>query len=622
MKYVVQFYPMRKGGKVTAGKNLLEAARELGVNLRADCGGGGICGKCQVVISVGAENLPLPSDVERRVLKNKLRVRYRLACRTPVSGPIQVEVPQESLPGEAVILTEGERVSFKVEPVIQQYHLCLPAPSLANPLGDAERLLQALEQVYGLKEVSIPGVVLRKLPVTLRQVGWDVTVTIWNGQHREQIDIQPGYVEDSYGAAMDIGTTTLVLYLVNLKSGEVIATESMINPQVAYGADIITRMDYAMKAAKGKQHLRKAVINGINQLLLKACARAGVAAKRVAEMTIVGNTVMHHLFLGLETQFLVRTPFTPVVQSPSDFKAKDLGLRMNPAGNIHLLPIIAGFVGADVVSDLIATKFYDTKEVTLLIDIGTNGELILGNQSMGLTACSVAAGPAFEGGHIEFGMNASPGAIEHVRIDPVNYDVQYQTVDGSPPKGICGSGIVDAVAEMRWAGIVLPSGRMETSIPSRRLRQGSNWSEFVLEWAENTALGKDIVITQKDVREVQLAKAAFQAGIRVLMQHTGVKQVDKVLLAGAFGSYLDPKSAMAIGMLPPCNPERIISVGNAAGTGARMALLSKRERTEAANVRLRVNYLELTVQPDFQSAFLDGISFPDHQTLNELENSA
>jgi uncharacterized 2Fe-2S/4Fe-4S cluster protein (DUF4445 family) len=364
-----------------------------------------------------------------------------------------------------------------------------------------------------------------------------------------------------------------------------------------------------VREAEGKEHLRQAVTTGINQLLLKACARAGVAAKHVAEMIIVGNTVMHHLLLGLETQFLVRTPFTSVVQRPCDLRAQDLGLEINPAGNIHILPIIAGFVGADVVGDLVATQFYHGKEVTLLIDIGTNGELILGNESLGLTACSVAAGPAFEGSHIGFGMSASPGAIEHVRIDPASCDVQYETIGGSPPKGVCGSGILDAVAEMLQAGIILPNGKIEMSIPSRRLRQGQEWIEFVLEWAENTALGKDIALTQKDVREVQLAKAAFRAGVRILMQHMGVKQVERVVLAGAFGSYLDPKSALAIGMLPPCDPERIISVGNAAGTGARMALLSKSQRAEAANVALRVNYLELTVQPNFGAIFLDELTF-------------
>ncbi len=611
MKYMVEFCPSGKRGLVEAGESLLEAARRLGVSLRAECGGGGICGKCQVVISVGSEVLPSPKEIECRVLKNKLMAQYRLACRTPVSGPMQVEVPQESLPGEGLVLTEGEGVSFKLEPTVQQYHLSLQAPSLGDPLGDAERVLQALEQVYGLEEVSISSVVLSELPVTLRQAGWDVTVTIWNGQRREQIDIQPGYVEDSYGVAVDIGTTTLALYLVDLKRGKIIVTESMINPQVVYGADVVSRMDYAVKEAKGKEHLRQAVTTGINQLLLKACARAGVAAKHVAEMIIVGNTVMHHLLLGLETQFLVRTPFTSVVQRPCDLRAQDLGLEINPAGNIHLLPIIAGFVGADVVGDLVATQFYHGKEVTLLIDIGTNGELILGNESLGLTACSVAAGPAFEGGHITFGMSASPGAIEHVRIDPASCDVQYKTIGGGPPKGVCGSGILDAVAEMLQAGIILPSGKMETSIPSRRLRQGQEWIEFVLEWAENTALGKDIVLTQKDVREVQLAKAAFRAGIRTLMQHMEVKQVARVVLAGAFGSYLDPKSALAIGMLPPCDPERIIAVGNAAGTGARMALLSKSQRAEAANVALRVNYLELTAQPDFGAIFLDELTFSD-----------
>jgi len=610
MKYAVKFHPLHKSGRIEEGKTLLEAARELGVALRSECGGKGICGKCQVVVEAGNKGLPPATKAERGILGDKLEAKYRLACRTPVSGPIQVLVPQESLAEEAVILTDGEGAPFNLEPAVEQYHLKLAAPSLSHPLADAERVLQSLERIYALKDVSIPGAVLSSLPARLRQAGWDVTVTIWQGRHRELIDVQPGYVAGTYGIAVDIGTTTLVVYLVNLVSGDVVATESMVNPQAAYGADVITRMAHAVKEAEGKEQLRQAVVSGLNQLIRQACARAGVEAKHVAEMTIVGNTVMHHLFLGLETRFLGRAPFTPVVHGPCDLKAGDLGLVINPLGNVHLLPNVAGFWGSDAVSDLIATNCYRDRQATLLIDIGTNGEVVLGSESLGLTACSVAAGPAFEGGHIQFGMNASRGAIEHLRVDSATYDVHYETIGGIPPKGICGSGILDAVAEMLRVGIVLPSGRMDTSIQCQRLRQGAEWPEFVLVWAENTALEEDIVLTQKDIREVQMGKAAFRVGAQILMQQKGVKQVEKVVLAGAFGSYLNPKSAVAIGMVPLDNPEKVISVGNAAGRGACLVLLSKSKRAEAANMAGRVNYLELTLQPDFNTAFVNEIAFP------------
>jgi len=610
MKYNVSFEPPGKQGAIKVGKSLLEAARELGINLRADCGGKGVCGKCQVIIKGGGKALSAPTDTEQAVLKEKLRAHYRLACHAHVLGPVKVQIPKESLAEEILILSTGEGVPFKLAPSVRQYHVILSPPSLDNPLGDAERLLQSLEQVYGLTEVYVPNAVLRQLPATLHSADWNVAVTIWEGQCFELIDIQPGYVEDSYGAAVDIGTTTLVVYLVNLNNGEILATESMTNPQTAYGADIMSRLSHATKSKKGREDLRRVVVRGINQLLTQACMKAGVEPRHIAEMVCVGNTAMHHLFLGLDTQFLSRTPFTPVIQGAYNLKAGELGLAINPEGNTYLLPNIAGFVGADVVGDLLATKFYKEKEMTLLIDIGTNGELILGNKSLGLTACSVAAGPAFEGAHIQCGMSASPGAISHVRIDPSNYDVHYEVIGDGPPKGICGSGILDTVAELLHSGIVFPSGKMNSSIQHQRLRQGTEWLEFVLEWAGNTALGRDIVFTQNDVRQVQLAKAAFYAGTRILTRRLGIKRLDRVLLAGAFGSYLDPKSALAIGLVTGCEPERVNSVGNTAVRGAYMGLLSQSERSEAANVARRTNYLELTIEPDFEAFFTEGIDFP------------
>lgn len=609
MKHPVEFQPMGRRGEAEEGKDLLGVATQLGVNIRTDCGGKGTCGKCRVVVS-SANGLPPPTSVERKILKDKIESNYRLACQIPVMGPIQLLVPEESRVEETVILTEGKGVPFKLESMVAKYHVVMSPPSLSDAASDDQRLLEALHTLYGQKANAVALPALQKLPTALRSGGWDITITIRHGAEAEVIDVEPGYDEDVHGIAVDIGTTTVVAYLVNLSTGEVKAIESTTNPQVAYGDDVMARISHTMEEKDGPRRMRHSIVNGLNQLIGKACTRSGLAPEQVADMCVVGNTAMHHLFLGIEAQFLAKSPFPPAVNSPCDFRARDLGLRINPAANVHLLPNVAGFVGADCVADVIATEIYNQKELTLLIDIGTNGELVLGNQSLGLAACSAAAGPAFEGAHIQYGMRAASGAIEHVHIDPATYEVTCQVIGGAPARGICGSGIIDAIAEMLRTGIISASGRMNTEIACPRIRKGQRGSEFVLEWADRTAVGEDIVMTQADVREVQLAKGAFYAGTKMLMKSLGVERVDRVLLAGAFGSYLDPKAAMSIGLFPPCEIENVVALGNTAGYGARMALLSASKRAEAAAIAAKMRYVELTVCPDFQGAFVAGTKFP------------
>lgn len=611
MKHIVEYQPMGRRAEVEEGKNLLEVAAELGVNIRTDCGGKGTCGKCRIVVVSSANGLALPTGLEQRILKEKLEGRYRLACQVPVAGHMQVMVPEESRVEDTVVLTEGKGVPFKLEPLVARYHVVMSPPTLEAPLGDGERLLEALKRLYGLNGATIVLPALQKLPGVLRNGCWDVTVTVHQGRGPEIIDVEPGYSEDAYGVAVDIGTTTVVAYLCHLGDGQVKAVESMTNPQVAYGDDVMARISYTMAEKEGRRRMRHAIVKGLNELVGKACHRVGVAPEQVAEMAVVGNTAMHHLFLGVDAEFLAKSPFAPAIHAQSDFRGQDLGMRINPAANVHLLPNVAGFVGADCVADVIATEIYNHDELTLLIDIGTNGELVLGNRRLGMVACSAAAGPAFEGAHIQFGMRAAPGAIEHVRIDPATREVECRVIGNAPPRGICGSGIVDVIAEMLRAGVISSTGRINTGIASPRVRKGERGAEFVLEWASRTAMGEDIVMTQGDIREVQLAKAAFHAGARLLMKDLGVERVDGVLLAGAFGSYLDPKAAMAIGLFPPCDIERVAALGNTAGYGARMALLSRSKRAEAAVVASRMRYIELTVDPGFQALFVSGTRFPE-----------
>ncbi len=601
MKHDVHFRPSGKRGQVEDKKTILEAARGLGISLRSDCGGKGTCGKCRVVVEEG--RLSSPTDREKKLLGSHLTSNCRLACSAAIEGPLSVTLPRESLAEEAIILAEGEGVPFELSPLISKYHVDLTAPSLDDPSGDAQRLLTALTEVYGLASLNVDYPLLQKLPGELRRADWDVTVTVWDG--REIVDVEPGYVDDSYGMAVDIGTTTLVGYLANLRTGESMATESMVNPQVDYGADVMSRIVYSMKDKESQRRIRQSVIGGLNTIVAKACAKAGVAPFRVAEMTIVGNTAMHHLFLGLNTEFLAKAPFVPTLQNPCDFKARDLSLEINPCANVHLLPIEAGFVGADNVGVLVATQPQQYPGLTLVIDIGTNGEIVLGNKEVGLMSCSAAAGPAFEGSHIKCGMMAAVGAIDRVRIDPGKREVSCRTIGGTRSQGICGSGIIDAVAQMVKYGVLSAEGRMNTD----DVRSGEDGLELVLERADKTATGRDIVITQKDIREVQLAKAAICTGAKVLMKRLGAEKVDRVILAGAFGSYVDPASAMAIGLFPPCDLENVKAVGNAAGYGARMALLSKAMRTEAARIARAVKYVELTTDPEFGAIFVSSTRF-------------
>lgn len=610
VKHEVTFQPSGRRSEFEMGTTLLDAAQTLGVEIRSDCGGQGTCGKCRIIVVEGWEGLPPPTGFERKVLGDSLSGGYRLACRTPLPAEVQVMVPQESRVQRVVILTGAEARPLELEPMVRKYHLEVDPPSLADPLGDAERLLKALMQTYGLRGVELAYPVLRELPRTLRDARWDVTATVWDWGKPTIIDVEAGYVEKSYGVAVDIGTTTVVGYLTELDTGQVVATESMANPQIAFGEDVMARISYTMEKTGGRQQMREAILQGLNQIISRACAEAEVNPQQVAEMTVVGNTAMHHLFLGIEAGFVAKAPFPPAMHRHYDLKAQDLGLEINPAANVHILPIEAGFVGADNVGALIATEPYNEEKVTLLIDIGTNGELVLGNRELGLIACSVAAGPAFEGACIQFGMRAAVGAIEHVRIEPHTFGVECEVIGDVPARGICGSGIIDAVAQMLRAGVISPDGRMATDIPSPRLRFGDNGDEFVLVWGEQAALDQDIVITQQDVREVQLAKGAFHAGAQVLMKHIGVERIEKVLLAGAFGSYVDPASAMAIGLFPQCDPDSVSAVGNAAGHGARMALLNRRKRAEAIKIARQVQYIELTADPDFQTRFVEGTLFP------------
>ena len=608
-KCKIIFQPEGKRGEFPPGTTILEAAREIGVDIEAICGGKLTCGKCQVVIEQGGENLSEMTEDEKRLLdKRKAGKNYRLACVTRFYGDVVVFVPEESRGGEQIILKEGVEVSVTINPAVKKYYLELPKPHLKDDLGDFERILNALKEDYGIENVDIDYEVLKKLPNVLRDSDWKVTVTIWND--REIIDVEPGYrAENVYGLAVDIGTTTVVGYLTDLRTGKVLAVDSMMNPQVTYGEDVMSRITYAMQNPEGLEQLNRKIIDGINEILKNVCDQAGIKPEEVSEVTIVGNTAMHHIFLKIEPKYLSLAPYVPALHKSYDVKARDLGLNISKGGYVHVLPIEAGWVGADNVAVLIATEPYKRDEMCLVIDIGTNGEIVLGNKER-LISCSAAAGPALEGAHIKHGMRAATGAIERIRIDPETFEPEYKTIGNAPPRGICGSGIIDAAAELYRVGIVKKNGRFNLDLDTPRVRVVDGQPEYVIAWANETAIGHDIVITQKDIREIQLAKGAMCAGAHILMKEMGVESVDRVIVAGAFGNYIDKISALIIGLVPDVPVDRIESVGNAAGVGARLALISKEKRREANEIARKVEHIKLAVHPDFEREFSMAMYFP------------
>lgn len=625
----IVFQPSGRRGRVPAGTTILAAAQGMGVGIEAVCGGKGVCGKCRVIIEEGRfEKLGLVSGkahvsglsaVEEKFLSPEELARgYRLACLAQVRESLVVTVPEESRTAKQVILEQGRERSYRLAPAVKQYSLVLPPASLADARDDRQRLLEALEERYGLKDLIVDYTVLRDLPLLLRKEEWQVTVTLWQG--REIIRVVPGAeVPHSLGIAIDVGTTTLAAFLCDLTTGELLSKASRMNPQIGYGEDVLARISYAMTEEEGREKLQQAMLEAISVLAEEMTAKIGREALEVDEIVLVYNTAMHHFTLGLEPKHMGRSPFVPAVSVPLDIKARDLGVKINPAGNIHSLPVEAGFVGPDNVAVLIAEEPYRSNSIKLIIDIGTNGEIDLGNKDR-LLSTSCATGPALEGAQIAFGMRAAPGAIERVEIDPETKEPRYKVIGEDKwypelkvtgAQGICGSGIIDVVAELHRAGIISKAGRINGRLETPRVRKDESGKlQYVLAWAEETAIHKDIVITQGDIRAVQLAKGAIYVGARYLMEKYGCDHVDEVILAGAFGSYINKRSAMALGLFPDCDPEKVKAVGNAAGDGARLALLDVEKRREAARVARQVEFVETAVEPDFQARFMEALSIP------------
>jgi uncharacterized 2Fe-2S/4Fe-4S cluster protein (DUF4445 family) len=638
--HLVILMPSGRRGQVRDGESLLEAARQMGVEIESICGGRLTCGKCKVRIESGefqkhgirslSEHVSQASEEERLLLERLNAADCRLSCSAYVHGDVLVSVPEESMAQKQIIRkTATERV-IEVAPAIRQVYVEVEEARLGEHRGDWGRLQDALKDQWQLEKLQIDLLALRRLQMALRNGKWAITVTLW--QDQEVIDVRPGYVEGIYGLAVDIGSTTVAGYLCDLRTGELLATESMMNPQVSYGEDLMSRVSYAMTHPDGLSKMHTAIIDTLNKLAAKAAQLAGLRARDIAELVVVGNTTMMHIFLNIDPVELGGAPFALANRDAMDIKARELGLRLHPGANVHAMPAEAGHVGADNVGVLIAEEPHLQDQISLVVDVGTNAEIVLGNKDWMYSASS-PTGPAFEGGQISAGMRAAPGAIERVRIDPVTRQARFrvigeerwsdewrigpdQRVEAQPrhlASGICGSGIIEAVAEMYLSGIITADGRFNPEADSERIQWQGRKGAYVLATGEETTHGQPILITQDDVRNIQLAKAALYAGAKLLMNKAGIEKVDRIILAGAFGSYIDPKHAMILGLIPDCGLERVHAVGNAAGDGARIALLNRHKRREAQEIAHWVRYVETAVDPDFQREFVGAMHLPHQQ---------
>jgi len=612
----VIFQPSGRRGEIAKEKTILEASQELGVGIESVCGGEKACGKCKVKWIEG--KLSPFTDEESKFITEAERLEgYRLACAAQIKGDVIIHVPEESLAKKQIVRKDIKKRSVELKPAISLYYLELSPPSLHDPLGDFDRLKKTLSERYSLSSLDIDYQTLLKLPDILRKGNWKVTVAVW--MEREIIDIRAGKVGDAYGLAVDIGTTTVAAYLCNLRNGKIIGTESVMNPQVIYGEDVMSRITYVMTHPDdGLEKMNQSIIDGLNHLIQNISKGCNLIPEDILELVVVGNTAMHHLFLKINPEYLGVSPFPPAIRQSIDVKARDLGLKVHPSAYVHTLPIEAGFVGADNVGVLIAEVPYHQDKMVLIIDIGTNGELVMGNKEK-LISSSCATGPALEGAHIKFGMRASPGTIERIKIDPQTFEVKFKVIgeeEGNEEMkkpgamGICGSGIIDAIAELYRTGIIDKSGRFKKDVSSPRLKITDGTPEFVIAWKDETAIRKEITITQQDVRNVQLAKGALYTGAKLMMRRLGIEKLDKVILAGAFGSYIDPEKALVLGMFPDCDLKNVYAVGNAAGDGARIALLNRDKRLEADEIARKVEYMELSIEADFQKEFIESMQIP------------
>ena len=631
---LVVFTPSGRRGRFPIGSSLLQAGRSLGVDIDSVCGGRGICGRCQVLVSEGefakhglvssAQNLSPVSAVEQEYCASNapLAEGRRLSCCAQVQGDVVIDVPSSSQVHKQVVRKEAEAHDIHLDPMVRLYFVQVQEPDMHEPSGDLRRLEDALEFEWGLTDLSCDIVVVQQLQTALREGQWSVTVAVHAGN--QIMAVWPRLHEKAFGMAVDVGSTTIAAHLCDLSSGEVVASAGVMNPQIRFGEDLMSRVSYVMMNPGGEREMTAAVREALNTLAAEVAQRAGVQPTDILEATFVGNPIMHHLLLGINPVELGGAPFALATDRAVRLWASEIDLAVHRNARIYVLPCIAGHVGADTAGVILAERPDLDTPVTLLVDVGTNAEIVLGNNQR-MLACSSPTGPAFEGAQISCGQRAAPGAIERVRIDPATLEPRYkvigcdlwsddpgfaQAVAGTGVTGVCGSGIIEALAELYLAGIIRHEGTIDGNLAARTPRVQADGRTFCYELAPATAEKPALRILQNDVRAIQLGKAALYAGVRLLMERMGVDKVDRIRLAGAFGSHIDVKYAMVLGMIPDCVLSNVSSAGNAAGTGARIALLDKGARKVIEDLVRRVEKIETAVEPRFQEFFVEAMAIP------------
>ena len=630
---LVVFMPSGKRGRFAVGTPLLQAARSLGVDIDSVCGGRGICGRCQVLIAEGefakhgvrssAESVSPVGDIEiRYAARQTLPAGHRLSCSTLVKGDVVVDVPSSSQVHRQVVRKDADAREIKLNPVVRLHYVEVQEPDMHDPSGDLRRLMEALEKEWQLTGLACDLAVLRDLQQALRKGLWKVTVAV----HAEKqiIAVWAGFHEKAFGMAVDVGSTTVAAHLCNLESGELVAAAGIMNPQIRFGEDLMSRVSYAMMNPGGAQQMTEAIREALSALAVELAKSAKIEPEDILELSLVGNPIMHHLVLGIDPTELGGAPFALAIDHSLTLRASSLGLAVHPDARIYVLPCIAGHVGADAAGMILAERPDLRAEITLLVDVGTNAEIVLGNRDR-LLACSSPTGPAFEGAQISCGQRAAPGAIERVRIDPVTLEPRFRVIGSAlwsddpafakvaarlGVTGVCGSGIIEVIAEMYLAGIINQDGVIDGRLAAQSDRIVANDRTFSYELHRGDV---PMRITQNDVRAIQLAKAALYAGVRLLMDHLGIERVDRIGLAGAFGSHIDPKYAMVLGMIPDCDLANVAAVGNAAGAGARIALLDSTARKAIEELVRRVEKIETAIEPRFQAHFIEAMAIP-HKT--------
>jgi len=638
---LVIFTPSGKRGRFAVGTPVLQAARQLGVDLDSVCGGRGICSKCQITPSYGEfskHNVTVAPDalsdwnaVEQRYdEKRGLKPGRRLGCQATIQRDVVIDVPPESQVHKQVVRKRAEARAITMAPSTKLYFVEVAEPDMHDPSGDLERLQKALTKDWDLPHLEADLGVLQNLQSALRKGDWKVTVAVHLGDavfSPRIIQVWPGFYDGTiYGLAVDLGSTTIAAHLCDLQSGEVVASSGIMNPQIRFGEDLMSRVSYGMMNPTGSTEMTAAVREGMNALFVQIASEANIDRRLIVDAVFVCNPVMHHLFLGIDAYELGQAPFALATSEAISLRATELDLNLHPAARVYLLPCIAGHVGADAAAVALSEAPDKSEDLVLVVDVGTNAEILLGNKDRVL-ACSSPTGPAFEGAQISSGQRAAPGAIEHVEIDPVTKLPRFQVIGSdvwsdeegfeaaiaqTGVTGICGSGIIEVIAEMRMAGIVDGPGLIgsaeQTGSPNC-FADGRTNSYLLYDGTETG--GPKITVTNTDIRQIQMAKAALYSGARLLMDKLGVDKVDRVVLAGAFGAHISPKHAMILGMIPDAPLDKVTSAGNAAGTGARIALLNTAARREIETTVHKIHKVETAIEPRFQEHFVNASNIPN-----------